>query len=234
MASLSIEDPKEFNALISALATDVMYARFHLDLLHIIWRARGQYTPEFAQSPWFWRLTEGAHLEAGLVKLARAYDTEDKGLHLSSWLDTIAENVSIFSEESFRARLAGNPFVESLANRIRVPDQDQLAKDRESVSMGDPDVKRLIVVRHNALAHRSGKLVLKGRNPFTEYGLSTDTIYALAARAVDIVNRYVDLFKAETFSVKPSGQSDLIGLLALAEKGRECLDGELAAEEESL
>ena len=166
MPALPIRDSAGFNSLISALATDVMNAKFHLDLLHAIWQAREEYEREFEQSPWFWHLTTAAHLETGLIKLARAYDTQDRGLHLSNWLETIDANLHIFSEEHFRARLKDNPFVDSLASTPRTPDSEKLAADIASVSTNDPDVKKLIFVRHNN--HLSGNPVRRRTNGSAE------------------------------------------------------------------
>lgn len=226
MCALPIKDGGDFGALIEALATDVMNAHFHLDLLKAIWEAQDLYEREFAQSPWFWHLTTGALLETGLIKLARAYDTNRKGLHLSNWLRTIESNLHIFAEEDFRERLKGSEFVESLAAEPRVPDLDELKEDLELVSKDDPHVKKLLRVRHNALAHRSGKMVLAGRNPFKEQGFSVDVIHLLSDRAVDIVNRYTQLFRATSYSKQPVGENDFVGTLALAKKGIDCLERE--------
>lgn len=230
MHALPVKDSDDFNRLISALATDVLYASFHLKMVRDIWLAQSDYQREFAQSPTFWALTTGAHLETGLAKLARSYDKQRKGLHLSNWLETIAENLHLFSEENFRQRLKDNPFVDSLAETARIPDAARLAKDLAAVSTTDPDVKKLIYMRQNALAHRSGKLVLQGKNPFKEHGLSIDKFYSLAERAFEIVNRYTYLFRASSFAKKPMGNSDFIGTLALVRKGIDCLDAEYDAE----
>ena len=232
MSALPIRDGDDFNSLISALATDVLNAHFHLDILYAIWRAHGEYEREFAKSPWFWHLTTAAHLETGLIKLARAYDTQEKGLHLFNWLRTIQSNLDIFSEDDFRERLKDNEFVDSLAQTPRTPDTGTLEADIAAVSLDDPEVKKLILVRHNALAHRSGKMVVQGRDPFKEYGLSVETLYGLAERAVEIVNRYTVLFRATSYSTKPVGENDFIGTMALVKKGIECLEAEHDGEED--
>ena len=226
-----LRDADEFNRLISALASDVIFAHIHLTLIYDIWQASGKYEREFAESPTFWALTTQAHLEAGLGKLARAYDSHDKTLNLSTWLRTIQDNLHVFSTENFRQRLRNNPFVESLAKLDRIPDPTTLQADLASVSRDDPAVAKLAFLRDNALAHRSAKLVLQGRDPFRDQGFSVDDLHELAERAVEILNRYSSLFRASSFSAKPVGDLDFIGTLALVKKGLDCFEEEYRVEE---
>ena len=168
--------------------------------------------------------------ETGLGKLARAYDSHDKTLSLHTWLRVIEDNLFVFSTEDFRQRLRDNPFVESLAEVDRIPDPATLQADLASVSRNDPAVAKLAFLRDNALAHRSRKLVLQGRNPFKDQNFSVDDLDTLTERALDILNRYTGLFRATSFSANPIGDLDFIGMLALVKKGISCLEDEYRAE----
>ncbi|MEQ1912313.1 MAG: hypothetical protein ABMA15_26060 [Vicinamibacterales bacterium] len=227
---LPVKDSVEFAQLIDGLSSDVVYARTHLTLLRDLWVAEEQYSREFLQSQTFWSLTRLAHGEAGTLKLARAYDSHQHSLSLGTWLETIRDNLHLFSVEHFRERLKDNPFVESLAESPRTPDAGVLRSDLASVSRSEPTVSKLLLVRDNLIAHRSGKLVLQGRNPFGVSGLSWDDLELLANRALVILNRYSSLFAASTFSAKPVGNDDFVALLALAKRGIDALDAEHQAE----
>ena len=90
---------------------------------------------------------------------------------------------------------------------------------------------KLAFLRDNALAHRSAKLVLQGRNPFKNRDFSDDDLFGLAQRAVEILNRYSGLFRASSFAARPVGDSDFIGTLALVKKGLDCFEEEYRVEE---
>src|SRR4051812_23900472 len=112
---IRIASSNEFKRLLEALAFDVGYANIHWRLRRDLLAAFPQHPLVQQQTPTFWYLTLSAHESAALQCLARAYDQNSTALHLLSWLNTIQENLHLFETVEFKRRLAGNPFVDSLA-----------------------------------------------------------------------------------------------------------------------
>lgn len=206
---IRIASAEEFKRLLEALAFDVGSANIHWRLYRDLHAALGEDERiVWRQSQTFWHLTLDAHTFSALQCLARAFDQNQSTLHLLSLLKTIEANLSLFSVEEFKKRLAGNPFVESLAEYPRVPDSVQLAKDIASCSVSDARVKALVQHRGNIIAHRNARKTAAGRSLADEFALSVDDLEVLLDRAHEIVNRYSSLFAATTFSRQMIGHDD--------------------------
>ena len=108
----------------------------------------------------------------------------------------------------FKRRLADNAFVDSLAEEPRSPDLAALEADINDCSATDPLVKKLIVHRGNAVAHRSAKRAISDKPLPLGLALSVEDIEALLSRASTVLNRYCQLFAAETYSVSMIGRDD--------------------------
>jgi AbiU2 len=154
---INVRDGSQFHSLLVALIDELIDAREHFRLQRALNSTITEYQAEYNQSAAFWSLTLSAHMDAALIRLCRAYDLYEgkPSLNLRNLLDTIKVNLHFFDEPNFRKRLKGNAFVDSLASHPRRPDPAQLEQDLRSVSVADPLVKKLIVLRNNFLAHRS-------------------------------------------------------------------------------
>jgi hypothetical protein len=213
MAAIKIESAEQMKALVAAVANDVIHARFYYDLLNGL-AAEFKQDPElYNQSPAFWGLTSTSLRDATLIRLTRAYDQQKKALSLVNWLETILENLPLFSESAFRERMVGNPFVESLAKSPRIPQADQLKEDIRSVGTEDQLVSRLIRLRHNASVHVSARSVAEGIDPFHKHALRPEEYDELLTRGKTIVNRYSTLFSASTYSDQLVGADDYVFVL---------------------
>ena len=205
---IPIASSVEFGKLITALSSDVVDAhvhwRMHCDLHEAI-----QTQPiVWSQSRAFWHLTLAAHAETALEHLCRVFDQQKSSLHLRSWLETIRANINIFETAEFKQRLAGNAFVDSLAEHPRIPDLALLKADIDDCSDTNALVKRLITHRGNVVAHTSAKLAASGKPLPLELALTVENIEALLSRSLTILNRYCQLFAAETYSVNMIGHDD--------------------------
>jgi hypothetical protein len=160
------------------------------------------------QSNTFWYLTLKAHAATAVSQLCRAFDQEQKSLHLLSWLLTIRENVHLFSVDEFKKRLKDNPFVESLAEDDLKPDEAQLEHDVALCKDTNPLVRKLIAMRGSTYAHRSAELTRRGSGLSETMTLTRDEFEHLLTTARDILNRYTRLFAAESYSVSVIGAKD--------------------------
>jgi len=147
------------------------------------------------------------------------YDQESSSLNLVNLLDTIKANLHFFSEPHFRQRMAGNAFVDSLAQYNRVPELDQLESDSKSVSCENPLVKKLMIWRGNLVAHRGAKVALGKKKILTDNPLTHREVDQLLDHALDTFNKYSGLYRASTWSVKAIGEDDYKHLLEFLRLG---------------
>lgn len=205
---IAVADSREFTKLISGLSDDVVNAhihwRLHCDLVDAIKKQ-----PQVShQSPTFWHLTIEAHAVAAVENLCRAFDQEQSSLHLLSWLKTIQKNLYLFSASAFKDRLAGNTFVDSLAEHFEPLDATLLEADILECTATDPLVRKLVVHRGAAVAHRSAKRAVRGNTLPESRVISAKDIDSLLARARALLNRYSRLFSAEAHSINMIGHDD--------------------------
>jgi AbiU2 len=198
----------ELGKRISALSRDVVDANIHWlmyrDLVESL-----QNTPLVqAQSNTFWQLTVKAHAETAIIHLCRVFEKRQDTLNLLEWLKTIQDNLSLFETSEFKKRLAGNAFVDSLANYDRSPDELTLKDDIKNCAPDDLLVKKLMFYRNYFFAHKNTDIAI-GNKPVRQDLLPSDEdVTALLERARTIFNRYSQLFAAETFSVSIVGRDD--------------------------
>lgn len=199
---------EELTSGIAALAKDVVDAVIHWRLSRGILDAMEKWPLVAHQSNTFWSLTIEAHVKVSVLTTCRAFDQEKSSLHLLGLLELIRNNLPLFNEPNFRTRLRDNPFVESLAESVRIPDLGQLERDITLCSTRDNLVHRLIIHRSNAVAHLSRKRSLTEPPPRKDEEITNEEFETLLSRANEILNRYSSLFQAEHFSTQIVGHDD--------------------------
>ena len=205
---IKVNDSQEFKRLVRALSNDIVLANIHWRMRCDLLDAMTAYPLVPQQSNTFWYLTVEAHGIAAIHQLCRAFDKDRRSLHLLSWLLTIKENLPLFSPDEFKRRLASNAFVDSLAKGGTEPDEAQLLEDIGLCKVSDPLVKKLVAVRNTSLAHRSATLARDGTGLPAYKVLSVPEFEELLARATVILNRYTQLFAAESYSTTIIGAGD--------------------------
>jgi hypothetical protein len=205
---MKIVSSEQLIKLIEALSRNIVDAAIHWKLVEDLGEAHKRFPLVIQQSNTFWSLTFNAHTQVALQAACRAYDQEKSSLHLLSFLQLIEENIGLFDKAEFRKRLAGNPFVDSLAKDPRTPDLNQLKKDKVLCSADDPLVKKLLLHRNNAIAHTGRNRVLKETKILEDNAISIAEFESLITRAVDILNKYSLLFRASSYSTKIVGNDD--------------------------
>jgi hypothetical protein len=205
---IRIASGHEFGKLIAALSSDVVDAHVHWRLHCDLHEAIQAHPIVWSQSRTFWQLTLTAHAETAVENLCRVFDQEQSSLHLLSWLRTIRTNLHLFDTAEFKRRRAGTPFVDSLAEDPRSPDLAALEADINDCTATDPLVKKLMVHRGNAVAHRGAKRAISDEPLPLELTLSVEDLEVLLSRARTVLNRYCQLFAAETYSVSMIGRDD--------------------------
>ena len=198
----------EFYRLLGSLADDVVYAHFHWHLVQELRTSLHERPLVAAQSNVFWYLTTRAHSATTVQLLSRAFDQEQSSLHLAALLEIVLENVEMFSNESFKSRMAGNPFSGHLLKDRIPPARDEVQRDLDLCRASDPMVKKLIAYRSSHVAHRSMKLSRAGTPSLGPKAPTDSEIETLLVRAKTMLNRYSYYFAAETHSTNLPGKDD--------------------------
>ena len=198
----------QFTRLLKGLADDIVFAHIHWRLAQDLDSSLSEHPLVEAQSNTFWYLTLRAHKSTALQHLCKAFDQEQKSLHLLSWLNTIKANISLFDTDAFRERLKDNSYVQSLSESAIKPDPALLETDIALCTGTDRLVRSLVVYRSNSAAHRSKKLTLQHETQTSSASLTYEEIESLLTRSITILNRYSYMFKAETYSTSIIGKND--------------------------
>lgn len=230
---IALRTEADLDTLLTSITDDTATAAIHWRLAKDIGSAVPAWPREFSQAWAFWSLTIGAHRDVTLFRLGRVYDQTHGTLSLRSLLGTIKANLHLFDEPSFRRRLKGNPFVDSLASDAKRPNATVLTTDAASVHKANPLVGRLVAVRNKVLAHRDPKVVL-GASQDPAKGLTPADVDALIARAKTIVNRYGILFRAASHSMSIVGHDDFLSILRHVRLALEARERDIARQAERI
>lgn len=229
---IRIKSGEELEKLLDALANDIVDANIYYQLFSGLKSSIGQYPKEVGESTTFWWLGMQAIKEAYLFRLCRIFDQNAQTLNLINLLDTIKSNLHFFQEPHFRERLKGNAFVDSLAKGVKIPSSEEVQKDIEFASLTNPIVKKLMVWRGNAYAHRSTKIAL-GKTGSLE-AISREELELLLDQCFSIFNKYLQLYKATTWSRQVIGHDDYESLFKFLRLGIEKYQSDIHKEINSL
>lgn len=225
-----LDSPRLKEAMSPLCGEDLVHASVHYRLHRDLHDSVQEYELEFNESNTFWSLTFNAHFEACLFRLCRAYDQNEKSLHLRNWLKIIQENLYLFETGAFKTRLKHNPFVESLVSSAKKPDQVQLRSDIVFASNQNLLVKKLTLLRNNLIAHKRVKLFFRNRDFWLEQSLKYQEIESLLENGIAILNRYSVLFEASSYSTQMVGHDDYRNVLASIRASRERNEAEIEDE----
>jgi hypothetical protein len=231
---IKIKTSEELSQLLDALANEIVLAHVFCRLLCDLVKAQSTHEREFQNFRTFWSLTIGALRTAYQTHLCRVYDQESKSLNLVNLLHTIQANLHLFSEAHFRKRLEGNAFIDLLGKNKRIPTKDEIENDLKLVTCHNPAVKKLMVWRHNIVAHRGAKVVLGKKQILLNNPLSDAEIKELLRQGLDIFNKYCSLYKATTHSSGMFGHDDYQQLLKFIGLGLQKRDEDIEKQYETV
>ena len=162
------------------------------------------------------------------------FDQNTNTLNLFNLLDTIKANSHFFEEPYFRERLKENAFVSSLAKDARIPALAELQTDIAFSSHENPIVLKLIQWRGSFHAHLGAKVAL-GKAPSTKaIVIEQAEMDKLLEECFRILNRYMSLYNASSWSRQILGHDDFHSLLKFIRRGMASHDTEIQAQLKSL
>jgi hypothetical protein len=208
-SNIAIQNDDEFGRLLRGLAQDVIDAHIHWGQ-YLALHAQMERSPQVtAEAYTFWHYTLVAHQRTSLMSLARAYENDQRGLHLRSWLIAIREHLHLFSKDQVTRGRPDDPFTKWISEEAAKPSSEQLEQDIKDCSIYDnADVKALHVYRGNLLAHRNAELMKQG-DPSKLPPLSIEQVEALLARSVNVLNRYAYMFETTIYGTQPVGHDSI-------------------------
>lgn len=218
--AIQVRDSIEFKRLIEAIALELVDAsiafRMHTDLIAAY---EGDRREAMRQAWTFWSLTIQGHLDSAIFRLCRIYDQDDKNLGLRGFLHTIQSNQHLFSRVQFAERLKNRPGAETLIAAFTALEARQIDADMEFVTRAtNPTVDRLIAIRHNYYSHRNARDVVEERAVAEAYPHMRHEVGDLLEGGIRIVNRYSEIFDANTWSTRIIGWDDYHYVLRAAQE----------------
>jgi hypothetical protein len=186
---IRVKSEEQFERLRDSIDLEVSHAADHFYLLKGLEASRKDYALEMNESNTFWHLTLLAHRDAVLSHLCRLYDKHEAALSLGKFLVTVKNNRDLFSDAAFRKRLKDNPHVDRLVTG-RAIDDTALEKEFDSVSGGNPLVRKLWKLRDTVISHTSADNVAKGKHGAARASLPVQDIEVLLRRAGTITSKY--------------------------------------------
>jgi hypothetical protein len=218
--AIPVRDSTEFKRVLEAVALELVDAniafRLHTDLIAAYETESGD---AMRQAWTFWSLTIQGHIDSAIFRLCRIYDQDDRNLGLRGFLHTIQSNQHLFSKERFAERVKERPHAHTLIENFAPLDARQLDADMAYVTRSsNAVVDRLIAIRHNYYSHRNARDVVAERAISEAYPHMRHEVGELLQRGLAIVNRYSDLFDANSWSPFVVGRDDYHYVLRAAKE----------------
>ena len=230
---IRISSGEELEKLLDGLALDIVDANVYYQLFSGLNDAIMDFQREISQSNTFWYYAMQAFKEAYLTRLCRIFDQHSHSLNLVNLLDTIKANLYLFEEPNFRERLRHNAFVNSLAEGVRVPTLAELEVDIEFASQRNGIVDKLMLWRGNVHAHKGAKVTLGKAKRVEANQIEKEDIELLLGRCFEMLNKYMSMYKATSWSRKVFGLDDYLSLLKFVRQGIEKHDADIQREIDS-
>lgn len=174
-------------------------ANWHFIILKYLQELRGTYRKELNQAPAFFGLTMYAHLLAALVRINKFFDKNKKHLSIRKFLDFIEQNLDIFSNEAFEARMRREDRYESyiIKGHTEITLQ-KVEEDRKKVN--DLPVAHIRRWRNTILVHIEEGRVLRGIDIMKKYPVKQRQVDDIINTLDKMLNEYLVAYDASTWA----------------------------------
>ena len=222
-------DEKNLDSALELLMKDIVDANIYNNLVKDLLSTKKENNRLFIESRTFWYLTFQSLKESREIRLCRIFDTVENSISIQNLLFALKENPQHFNKNSFINRLKDNPFSESLANSNRELDLTALEKELNYVR-NNKIVKKIIIFRNNLIAHKSLKSGLKQFKILRKEEISIAEVDELLLFCKSTINKYMNLFKAVSWSTTIIGHDDYKGLVKFFNIGMKKYKSDLSEE----
>lgn len=165
-------------------------ANWHFTIWKYLQELRGNYHKELNQAPSFFGLTMYAHLLAALVRINEFFDRDEEHLSIRKFLDFIKQNLDIFSNEAFEARLRSEDRYESyIVKEHNEMTLQKVEEDRKKVD--DLPVAHIRHWRNTILVHIEEGRVLRGIDIMKKYPVRQRQVDDIINTLDKMLNEYL-------------------------------------------
>ena len=173
-------------------------ANWHFTIWKYLQELRGKYHKELNQAPSFFGLTMHAHLLATLVRINKFFDKNEKHLSIRKFLDFIEQNLDIFSNKAFEARMRNTGRYESyiIKEHSEITHQ-KVQQDRKKLR--DLPVAPIRRWRNAILVHIETERVLRSIDIMKKYPVKQRQIDDIINTLDDMLNDYLVAYDCSTW-----------------------------------
>lgn len=174
-------------------------ANWHFTILKYLQELKNTYRKELNQAPSFFGLTMYAHLLAALVQINKFFDKNEKHLSIRKFLDFIEQNLDIFSNETFEARMRKENRYESyiIKGHTEITLQ-KVEEDRKKIN--DLPVTNIRHWRNTILVHIEQGRVLQGIDIMRKYPVKQNQVDDVINTLDKMLNEYLVAYDASTWA----------------------------------
>jgi hypothetical protein len=181
------------------LRQELNNANWHFTVWKYLQELRGTYLEELNQAPSFFGLTMYAHLLAALVRINKFFDKKEQHLSIRKFLDFVEQNLEMFSNEFFEARMRKKGKYETYIVRDhREITHQKVRQDRRRIS--DLPVASIRRWRNAVLVHLEAECVVRSVDVMRTYPVKERQIDEIISTLDDMLNEYLVGFDASTWA----------------------------------
>lgn len=195
---VSLNAEETFEKYHQELRGELNNANWHFTIWKYLQELRGTYHKELNQAPAFFGLTMYAHLLAALVRINKFFDRREEHLSIRKFLDFIEQNLDIFSNEAFEARMHKEDRYESyiIKGHSEITPQ-KVKQDRRKVeALPVASIRRW---RNTILVHIEEDRVLRGIDIMGKYPVRQRQVDDIINTLDDILNEYLVAYNDSTW-----------------------------------
>lgn len=196
---ISLNAEETFEKYHRELRGELNNANWHFTIWKYLQELRGTYHKELNQAPSFFGLTIHAHLLAALVRINKFFDRREEHLSIRKFLDFVEQNLDIFSNEAFEARMRNTGRYESyiIKEHSEITPQ-KVEEDRKKVD--DLPVAHIRRWRNTILVHIEEGRVLRGIDIMERYPVRQRQVDDIINTLDDMLNEYLVAYDDSTWA----------------------------------
>lgn len=181
------------------LRDELNNANWHFTIWKYLQELTGTHRKEMNQAPSFFTLTMHAHLLAALVRINKFFDKWEKHLSIRKFLDFIEQNLDIFTNEAFEARMRSEDRYDShIVKEHREITLQKVEEDRKKIN--DLPVKPIRRWRNAVLVHIEEERVLQSIDIMKKYPVKQSQIDDIINTLDNMLNEYLVAYNASSWA----------------------------------
>lgn len=173
-------------------------ANWHFAIWKYLQELRSTHLRELNQAPAFFGLTINAHLLDTLIRINKFFDRREQHLNIRKFLDFIEENLGIFLNKAFKARMCKQGRYDSyiMKHHTEITPQ-KVEQDRNKINA--LPTSHIRAWRNKVLAHIETKSVLQNIDIMKKYPVKPRQIDDIINTLHEILNEYSSAYDSSTW-----------------------------------